>query len=99
MPKVTLQKRTTNYFNNAILLWNKISPFLFEKINHILIRELYVYIPCSKPDSDLTIKSNSVKTKIKTIMLNLQCQGYSKEWNPRNFDVNAYNSKTWTWGI
>ena len=105
LPKIGLEISKTNYGFKACKLWNSVIKHVFTKIDIDSSDDVIpgsvnnLVIPGSLINSDFSASVGYVKTKLKTLLRQLQQQGSIIDWNDNNFDLSSIDGPNWTWGI
>ena len=104
-PKIRLEISRRNYIFSASKLWNSAMKHVFVKVNVsssncVIPGSLNnLVIPGLLSNSDIFTPIGYVKNKIKSLLIQIQKQGDSIEWNDYNFDIKTIDRPSWTWGI
>ena len=93
--KVKLDKRKCQFFFNAALKWNQINRFLIEPFILKLILSKNTNDDASDVftiNYDLTLSVSRFKTKLREIIMAIQCSGDDNEWLPSNSELTTYSA-------
>ena len=95
VPSISLEISRFNFIYRACVTWNACSKHIFNKLE---LTE-NILIPGSTPNSDFTTSVGFVKSKIKSILSNIQSEGDPTTWHDKNLQLSSLNSPDWTWGL
>ena len=94
--KVRLNKRKNTFFHNAAIKWNEICVYLIKPYSITLHPESMSNINypgdrnvCSI-NYDLTLSVSMIKSKLKEILLHIQCHGTEHEWLSLNSELKTF---------
>ena len=108
IPLVKLDIAKHNFVFSASSLWNNLIDNIFTKLEPITISTSStscrlpfneIIIPGSSMNSDLSASIGYVKSKVRSLLQQLQCKGDLNIWDNRNSDSKYVKGPCWTWGI
>ena len=95
LSKLKLDKRKCQFFFNAAVKWNQINRFLIDPYEIKLHHSHYTNSEIDEVTTlnyDLSLTISKLKTKLKDIIMAIQCHGDSNEWLYSNFELTTYTN-------
>ena len=90
--QVKFDKRKCQFFFNAAVKWNQINRFLIDPYQIILRSDDPEVDGVITLNYDLSLTVSKLKTKLKEIIMTIQCYGDSNEWLSSNFELTTYTT-------
>lgn len=88
--KVKFDKRKFQFVFNAAVKWNQINRFLIDPYPIILHSTNPEVDGLTTLNYDLSLTVSILKTKLKEIIMAIQCHGNSNEWLSSNSELTTY---------
>ena len=88
--KIKFDKRKCQFVFNAAVKWNQINRFLINPYPIILRSTNPEVDGVTTLNYDLTLTVSKLKTKLKEIIMAIQCHGTSNEWLSSNSELTTY---------
>ena len=92
LSKLKLDKRKCQFFFNAAVKWNQISRFLIHPYEIKLHHSNPEIAGVTTLNYDLSLTVSKLKTKLKDIIMAIQCHGDSNEWLYSNSELTTYTN-------
>ena len=92
--KLKLDKRKCQFFFNAALKWNQVNRFLIDPYVIKLVRSNDTNDDASEAftiNYDLTLSVSRLKTKLRELIMAIQCSGDDNEWLSSNSELTTYS--------
>ena len=88
--KIKLDKRKCQFFFNAAVKWNQINRFLIDPYEIILRSSDPALDGVATLNYDLSLTVSKLKTKLKEIIMAIQCHGDNNEWLSSNSELATF---------
>ena len=90
LSKLKLNKRKCQFVFNAAVKWNQINRFLIDPYSIKLHSTNSDVDGVTTLNYDLSLTVSKLKTKLKEIIMAVQCHGNSNEWLSSNSELTTY---------
>ena len=90
LSKLKLNKRKCQFFFNAPVKWNQINRFLIDPYSIQLHSTNSEVDGATTLNYDLSLTVSKLTTKLKEIIMAIQCHGNSNEWLSSNSELTTY---------